>query len=60
MLIVGGSDKSALRSLQRELARLKRTELKVSVFGGDHPHYVRGIPNIEERNASFFEWPPPE
>src|SRR6266852_8965854 len=60
MLLVGGGDKSTLRSLQRELARLKRNELKVPILGGDHPNDVGGIPSIEERNASFPERGPGE
>ena len=56
MLLVGGGDKSTLRSLQRELARLKRTKLKVPILGGDHPHNVGRISSIEEGNASFPEW----
>src|SRR5216683_1722427 len=55
-----GRRKSSLRSLQRELARLKRTEFKVPNLGGDHPHYVGGIPSIDERNASFSERRPGE
>src|SRR6267378_4743500 len=55
MLLVGGADKSALRTLQRELAPLKRIELKAPILRGDHPHYVGGIRSIEDRNASFPE-----
>src|ERR1700674_2259839 len=60
MLLVGGADKSTLRSLQGELARLKRIELKAPILGGDHPHYVGGIRCIEDRNASFPERRPAE
>src|SRR6267143_306532 len=60
MLLVGGADKSALRTLQRELAPLKRTELKAPILGGDHPHYVGGIRSTEDRNASFPERRPAE
>src|SRR5260370_41245123 len=60
MLLVGGAVKSTLRSLQRKLARLKRIELKASILGGDHPHYVGGIPSIEERDAGFPERRPAE
>ncbi len=60
MLLVGGADKSTLRSLQRKLASLKRIELKAAILGGDHPHYVGGIRSIEQRNAGFLERRPAE
>ncbi len=60
MLLVSGADESSLRSLQRKLARLKRTELKMPIIRGDHPQCVGGIRSIEERNASFPERGPGE
>src|SRR5881392_2922941 len=53
MLLVGGGDKSTLRSLQRELARLKRTKLKVPILGGDHPADVAWMITSENGHFEF-------
>ena len=60
VLIISGGDKSAFRSLQRELARLELREFKMPILRSDRPCGVRAVAGIEDRNAGFPDRRPVE
>src|SRR6516164_2609703 len=55
MLVKSSGDKSALRSLQRELTCLELKEFKMPILRSDHPDRVRAVVGIEDGNAGSSE-----